>query len=95
MPFTEDHAAFLSTDEFASLVVVDGTDVKGIFDRAYANGSGGANGFVTTQPMVTLATKDVPVSPVGKIVVVNNERFSIEIHEPDGTGVSALMLQKA
>jgi hypothetical protein len=95
MAFNEDLSVFLSTAEFAVDAIVDGVPVQALFDKAFALGSGGASGFATTQPMLTLATSDVPANYFGKVVVVNGSTYTIEIHEPDGTGVSALMLQKA
>lgn len=95
MAFTEDLSVFMSTAEFAVDVIIDGVSVKAIFDNGYALGSGGANGFSTSQPMLTLSTSDVPANPVGKSVLVNGLSFTIETPEHDGTGVSSIMLQKA
>lgn len=95
MAFVEDLAPFFDTDEFASDATLNGVAVRGIFDNAYQLGDVGASGMASTAPVLTLATTDVPTDPVGKSVVVNSLSFVVVAHEPDGTGVSLLLLEKA
>lgn len=95
MPFTENLAAFMSPAEFATSVLVAGLPVNAIFDNGYALGSVGGFGMASTQPTLTLATANVPASPEGQAVVVNGVAYLVASHEPDGTGVSRLMLEKA
>jgi hypothetical protein len=45
--------------------------------------------------MLTLPTAHVPASPVGKAAVVGSTTYTIVEHQPDGTGVSRLMLERA
>lgn len=95
MAFAEDLAPFFSDSDFAVQAVVDGVTLRGIFDNAYARGDIGALGMATTQPALRLPTAQVPASPRGKPVVVGAQNFKIVDHEPDGTGVSVLFLEKA
>ena len=44
---------------------------------------------------LTLATADVPASPVGLTVVVGAVSYLVAEHEPDGTGISRLLLESA
>jgi len=74
---------------------VDGIVVDAIFDNAYQLGDVGGSGMASTAPVLTLATTDVPTDPVGKSVVVNSVSYVVAAHEPDGTGVSLLLLEKA
>lgn len=95
MPFAEDLAPFFNTAEFASDATLNGVAVRGIFDAAYQLGDVGGQGMASTAPVLTLATTDVPASPVGKSVVVNSVSYVVAAHEPDGTGVSLLLLKRA
>lgn len=72
-----------------------GVAVDGIFDNGYALGSVGPFGMASTQPTLTLATANVPASPEGQAAVVNGVAYIVATHEPDGTGVSRLLLEKS
>lgn len=91
--FVEDHALFLS--DFGQSATVGGSAVSAIFDNGYALGSVGPIGMASSQPMLTLATADVPANPVGTAVVVAAGNYTVGAHEPDGTGISRLMLEAA
>lgn len=93
--FTEDLSAFMNVAEFATTVTLNGVPVSAIFDAAYALGSVGEYGMASSQPMLTLATADVPAAPVGQAVVANGVNYLVAAHEPDGTGLSRLLLEKA
>jgi len=86
---------FFSTDEFAKPVTLNGVIVSAIYDAPYASGSVGPYGMASTQPVLTLATANVPTDPVGKTAVVNAVNYLIAAHEPDGTGISRLLLEAA
>lgn len=94
MAFTEDFTVFFSTAEFASDAALGGAAVCGIFDSAYQLGEAGGAGFATTQPVFTLPTASVPGDPVGLALVYQAVSYTVVGHEPDGTGISLLMLQK-
>jgi hypothetical protein len=72
-----------------------GVQVTGIFDAAFALGSVGPFGMASNAPTLTLATLGVPANPVGLLVVVNGVSYLVAAHEPDGTGVSRLLLEVA
>jgi hypothetical protein len=95
MAFVEDFSAFLSTSEFAVSATLAGAPVRGIFENAYQQGAAGFTGMASTQPVLTLATSDVPAQPVGASLVVNSTSYTIAHHEPDGTGMSVLFLERA
>lgn len=92
---TEHLDAFFSTSEFASTVTLDSVAVQAIFDAPYAAGAVGGFGMASTQPTLTLPTANVPADPVGKTAVVNSINYTVAAHEPDGTGVSRLILEAA
>lgn len=92
--FTEDLSAFMNVAEFATTVTLAGVPVSAIFDSAYALGSVGEYGMASSQPMLTLATADVPAAPIGQAVVVNGVNYLVTAHEPDGLGISRLLMGK-
>lgn len=92
---TEDLSTFFSAAEFASAVTLNGVPVTGIFDNANALGSVGPYGMASTQPTLTLPTTSVPANPVGLSAVVGAVTYLVAAHEPDGTGVSRLLLEAA
>jgi hypothetical protein len=92
--FSEDLSAFMNTSEFATMVTLNGASTAAIFDAAYAPGSVGTFGMASSQPVLTLATADVPANPAGLSVVANGAIYVVSGHEPDGTGISRLILEK-
>ena len=94
--FAEDTTAFFDTTTgFAQAATVGGASVAVIFDNASALGSVGPFGMASTQPSITLPTAQVPATPVGTTVVVGGGTYLVAAHEPDGTGISRLLLESA
>lgn len=96
--FTEPLAAFFRTAGFGVAVTLDGQAREAIFDNEHQLspfGPAAVGGMATSQPMLTVATADVPANPVGKAAVVGSTTYTIVEHQPDGTGVSRLMLERA
>lgn len=95
MAFVEDFSAFFNPADFAFNANLGGVVIACIFDKAYQLGNVGNSGMATTAPVLTLATAVVPADPVGTAVVVSGVSYTVVAHEPDGTGVSLLMLEAA
>jgi len=93
--FNEVFDVFFDQSEFAVTATVDGQSMSIIFDAAYAVGDVGLYGMASVSPVVTLPTAKVPTDPIGKSVVINTKSYLITAHQPDGTGVSTLMLEAA
>ena len=96
--FTEPLAAFFRTAGFGVAVTLDGQAREAIFDNEHQLSpftAAAVGGMATSQPMLTLPTADVPANPVGKGAVVGSTTYTIVEHQPDGTGVSRLMLERA
>jgi hypothetical protein len=95
--FVEDFTPFLDTATgFAQSATVDGVaGVAVIFDNGYSLGNAGLLGMSGSQPSITLPTASVPSSPVGTAVTVNATAYLVAAHEPDGTGMSRLLLESA
>ena len=95
MALLEDFSVFFNVDDFAVATTLNGVAVKAIFDNNYELGSVGPFGMSGTQPMLTLSTASVPANPIGKSAVVSGVAYTIAAHQPDGTGVSQLLLEVA
>lgn len=95
MPFVEDLSVFFNADTQGFVqATLAGVAVTGIFDAAYQLGDVGGNGMATVAPVFTLATSAVPANSVGQTLVVNAVNYTVAAHEPDGTGVSLLLLER-
>lgn len=92
--FTEDLTPFFA--EFGVDVAVGGATVLAIFDNAYDVAALGPRGMSTTGPRLTLPTAAVPLSAYGTPVAVpGHGNFTVTEHQPDGTGLSVLLLEAA
>jgi len=81
--------------DFGVDATLGGNAVRGIFDNAYATGGVGMLGMATTQTALTLASADVPADPVGASVLVGSAVYVVAASEPDGTGITRLLLEVA
>lgn len=91
--FVEDLSLFLS--DFGVSATLDGATTHGIFDNGYALGNVGLTGMASTQPTFTLPTASISGEPEGQTLVVNATSYYVSAHEPDGTGMSRLILELA
>lgn len=88
-------SVFFNVNEFAQAGTLDGDAVVGILDTGYSFGDVGSVGMAQTQPIYTLPTTYVAGDPVGLDLVVNSTTYIVAAHEPDGAGVSRLVLEVA
>ena len=95
MAMVEDFTAFMSTDDFAVNAMLGWDAVKVIFDNGNALAAVGPFGMASTQPTALLATSLVPASVVNMVLDVGDVRYTVVAHEPDGTGMSRLLLEAA
>jgi len=94
MAMTEDFSVFFCTSEFATAATLNSAAVTGIFDNGYAQSSAGGMGIASAQPTLTLPTASVPANPVGVTAVVASVSYTVAEHQPDGSGVSVLYLER-
>lgn len=103
MAFVEDFSAFFG--DFATSVTIAGVSLKGIFDDPYALGNVGVSGMDSCRPTLTLPTVSVPAAVIAQLddhstmlddlrFAVHGNTYQIVGHEPDGTGMSVLALEK-
>ena len=91
MAFVESLSPFFA--DFAVQATLAGQGVQGIFDNGYALGQVGI-GMAGTQPTYTLPTASVVGEPVGQSLAIGAVTYYVAAHEPDGTGVSRLVLER-
>lgn len=103
----DDLRAFFDPQHFAQVVVLAGVAVNGIFEDAYAAGDVGGMGMASARPSLTLPTASVPprvidwfryfqepFDPMDLRIDINGVEYLVVAHEPDGAGVSVLLLEK-
>jgi hypothetical protein len=81
--------AFFS--DFASTATVGGVTVEALWDAAYTDPLGMAG----NQPQLIVASEDLPSVAVGQAVTVNAVNYTVTGIEPDGTGITTLILRRA
>lgn len=91
--------AFLNSDEFGVDVIVDPDSsrrvIKGVFDNEFLILDQELNAVATTDPNVMVATEDVSDLSQWSLLEIKGVTYTIKEIQPDGTGMSTLMLSKA
>ncbi len=90
-----------------AVATLAGREVQGIFDAGHELGQVGLMGAASARVTLTLPTASVPTEivdwfsffsapdlPVDLTCTVRGVRYQIAAHEPDGTGMSVLVLSK-
>ncbi len=95
MPFTEDHTAFLDTDDFATAVTVGGVSVNAIFDAEYVEVGFDGVSVESVWPVLHCDETDAAVAAAvqGTTAVVNSVNYTVAEVRPDGTGMTILRLR--
>jgi hypothetical protein len=77
-------------------VIINGAESPCVFDEAFSRGSlgdMGMGGMANTQPAITVLSTLVPDDYDRAEVWVNEQAYSIVDVQPDGVGVSRVLLQ--
>ena len=74
---------------------IDGEPTTGIYTNEHSYATQGQLGYEAIRPMLTCPTADIPSPAVGAAVCIGEEDFVVFAHEPDGTGLSRLILERA
>lgn len=92
MAFAEDLDVFLDTDEFAVPAVLPGAvTVNVIFDNQYAS----PFDISASRPSCIGKSADLDSLLFGAEIVIGGVDYVVRSVEPDGTGMTRLMLEKA
>ncbi len=90
MAFIESYTPYMA--DFGLDATLGGATVRGIFDNGYQDVLGIVSG---TQPVFTLATTDVGSAAVGDTITISSVAYTIAEIQPDGTGMTRLMLRES
>lgn len=95
MAMVEDLMPFFNAAEFATAATLGGVAVLGIFDRAYAEASLGFGSAASSRPSYTLPTSQATSAQGATLVVAGAGSYLVAEVQPDGTGITTLMLERA
>lgn len=87
--FVEDLTPFFA--EFGVDATLDGQPVRVIFDTPYAEAMGGMS---TRQTQVTAPSASVDTATKASVLIVAGTSFRVISPQPDGTGITTLVLQR-
>lgn len=85
-------SVFFNPSEFGVQGTLAGSPVSGVLDDMYATGAVGVGGMAASQPIFVCATP--AVDPIGLTLVVSGKSYLVVGNEPDGTGMSRLVLEE-
>lgn len=69
--------------------------IKGIFDNGYTEVDvGGTVGFATVSPRFLCRTSDLDGAADADSIMIDCVKYVIRVMEPDGTGMTEIMLEK-
>ena len=99
MAFVEVFSEFYNTDDFAVNATYtpqggSASTITGIFDEEYQLIDAGSVGVSGSTPVFECASSSVPAAAPGDTLVVNAVTFLVVEVQPDGTGVTVLILEK-
>lgn len=90
---------FFSADDFgvtATYTPLGGSasNVKGIFDNEFFEAAVGEVGVAIQQPRFVCRSSDISAAVEGDALTVNSVAYTIRVVQPDGTGVTTLVLEE-
>lgn len=88
------NAAVLRSLSNAMVSIEGGDPIQGIFDDGFVVGPVGV-GMAGSQPVFTTGSQLLPDDPTGKTLVRDGVSYTIAVTEPDGAGMTKLVLELA
>ena len=79
---------------FSTTAYLGGVEILGIFESAYALASVGMAGMASENPVFTTKTSLIGPDVVGQAIVIGDVQYTVAEHQPDGTGISLLVLER-
>ena len=89
MAFVENHSAFFA--DFSVPATLGAATFAVIFDAAYAD----PLGIAGAEPRATCISADVSTATQGTPISINGAAFTVRDKQPDGTGLTVLLLEAA
>ncbi len=90
----DDLDIFLDDDEFAVNVIFKSNTIQGIFDNEFIASVEGEIGIESTIPQGQFKTSDVSSAVQGDTMTINSIVYNIIGVQPDGTGMSLVLLSE-
>ena len=88
----EDLAAYFDTTSwFAQSATLDGVTVAGIFDSPYLQAF---DGIASAAPSFTLPSTSAASATSASVLVLAGTSYRVRSVQPDGTGISTLVLER-
>jgi len=91
---TNDLDIFLNENEFAVDITYQAATIQGIFDAEFSSAVEGEIGIESTVPQVLVKTTDVPSVAHGQTMTINAVVYNIIAIQPDGTGMTLILLSE-
>ena len=88
--FVEDFSEFFIESELATNARIGSSIVAGIFDNQFVE----VNGIEGVRPVFTCAVSDVVDLSFEKTIKINDTTYKVAGVQPDGTGLTNLVLEK-
>jgi len=88
--FTEDLSEFLDATEMADNATIGSATVAGIFDNQFVE----VHGIEGVRPVFTCDESDVSSIAHGDALTIKTVSYKVAGVQPDGTGLTSLILEK-
>ncbi len=85
---------FFNSSEFAVDVTYLAATIQGIFDAPFKSAVEGEMGIESTLPQVLVKTSDVPSAVHGQTMTIDSIVYQIIGIQPDGTGMTQILLSE-
>jgi len=85
---------FINADEFAVDITYNAATIQGVFDDEFSSAVQGEMGIESTVPQVQVKTSDVPTVAHGETMTINSTVYNIIGIQPDGTGMTLILLSE-
>jgi hypothetical protein len=82
---------FFNTQEFATLAMIGGLAVSGVFDRLYVEYAD----ITGNHPTFLCPSEQISHIELGDEITINQKSYTIAAIQPDGTGLTLLVLHEA
>lgn len=77
-----------------AVATINSVDIDVIFDDHYEVADNGFSGFAATAPAIHCLSSEISAVVFDEAVVVNGVNYKVAGIEPDGNGVTTLILKK-
>lgn len=88
--FAEDLSEFLDDTELADNATIGASTIAGIFDNQFVE----VHGIEGVRPVFTCAEANVSAIAHGDALTIKSISFKVAGIQPDGTGLTSLILEK-